>query len=311
MESVEQLTFGIEENQAGERLDKAVTSFDEEWSRVRVQEWIAEGRVTVDGIVKKANYRLRGGEQIIVQIPPIEELNMTPEPMNLDIAYEDEEVIVVNKPRGMVVHPGPGNTENTLVHGLLHHCRGQLSGIGGVARPGIVHRIDKDTSGLLMVAKTDRAHQSLVQQLKDHSVTRRYIAVVNGIIPHEKGTIDAPIGRDPKNRQRMAVVERNGKEAITHFLIQERFQQHTLIECQLETGRTHQIRVHMKYIGHPLLGDPVYSSSHKKSGFSIKGQALHAAIIGFDHPVSGKRIMLEAPIPEDMEKVIRGIRASQ
>lgn len=309
MNQEERFSFVVDENWVGERLDKAVSTYDEEWSRARVQEWIKDGRVMVDGKAKKANYRLRVGEVVEVVVPPIEELDLVPEPMELEIAYEDEEVIVVNKPRGLVVHPGPGNTEGTLVHGLLHHCQGQLSGIGGVARPGIVHRIDKDTSGLLMVAKTDRAHQSLVAQLKEHSVTRYYVAVVHGVISHDQGTIDAPIGRDPKHRKRMAVVEKNGKEAITHFTVLKRFAQHTFVRCQLETGRTHQIRVHMKYIGHPLVGDPVYSAA-KKNPFSIRGQALHAAVLGFDHPVTGERIYLEADLPEDMQKILRKLRGS-
>lgn len=310
MKEGEQFRLVVNEEQAGHRLDKVVTAMQEDWTRSRVQEWISDGRVMINGKIKKANYKVRKDDEIVIEIPPPTPLELIPEPMDLDIAYEDEEVIVVNKPRGLVVHPGPGNTEGTLVHGLLHHCHGQLSGIGGVIRPGIVHRIDKDTSGLLMVAKTDRAHQSLAEQLKVHTVTRRYFAIVLGVIPHDHGTIDAPIGRDVKNRQRMAVVERNGKEAITHFTVLERFERHTLVRCQLQTGRTHQIRVHMKYIGHPIVGDPVYSASYKKSGFAIKGQALHAGVLGFDHPVSGKRILLEADMPEDMQKILRYLRSS-
>lgn len=306
MEVTERIQWKIDEELVGERLDKAVTSYDEEWSRVRVQEWIREGRVLVNGQVKKANYRLRSEDEIEILVPPVKELDILPEEMPLDIRYEDEDVLVVNKPRGMVVHPGPGNYTGTLVNGLLAYCKGQLSGIGGVARPGIVHRIDKDTSGLLMIAKNDRAHQSLVAQLKEHSVTRKYLAVVHGVIPHEHGTIDAPIGRDPQHRQRMAVVQKNGKHAVTHFSVLERFQQTTLIECVLETGRTHQIRVHMKFIGYPLVGDPVYGP--KKNPYPMQGQALHAGVLGFTHPRTGERIILEAEPPEDFQHLLWYLR---
>ncbi|SEN16947.1 RluA family pseudouridine synthase [Lihuaxuella thermophila] len=294
---------------SGERLDKAVSSRNEDWSRVRVQEWIKSGLVLVNGRAKKGNYRLKEGEMIEVLVPPAEELQVEAEPIPLDIRYEDEDVLVVNKPRGMVVHPGPGNYSGTLVNALLAHCKEDLSGIGGVARPGIVHRIDKDTSGLLMVAKNDRAHQSLVAQLKEHSVERVYVAVVHGVIPHENGTIDAPIGRDPAHRQRMAVIHKNSKHAVTHFTVRERFSGTTLVECRLETGRTHQIRVHMKYIGFPLVGDPVYGP--KKNAYPIEGQALHAQVIGFTHPRTGERIRIEAELPEDMERLLHFLRARQ
>jgi 23S rRNA pseudouridine1911/1915/1917 synthase len=290
----------------GERLDKFIPTLHEDWSRARVQEWIREGLVRVDGQPRKGNYRLKEGDLVEVDVPPIEELKVEPEAIPLDIRYEDKDVIVVNKPRGMVVHPGPGNHSGTLVNALLFHCKGELSGIGGVARPGIVHRIDKDTSGLLMVAKNDLAHQSLVAQLKEHSVERVYMAVVQGVIPHDHGTIDAPIGRDPAHRQRMAVVHKNSKHAVTHFTVRERFIDATWVECRLETGRTHQIRVHMKYIGYPLIGDPVYGP--KKNPYAIEGQALHACVLGFTHPRTGERIRLEAELPEDMEKLIRTLR---
>jgi 23S rRNA pseudouridine1911/1915/1917 synthase len=305
----ERYEWEVTDGLSGERLDKAIASFNEEWSRVRVQEWIREGLVLVNGQAKKGNYRLKEGEMIEVLVPPAEELQVEAEPIPLDIRYEDEDVLVVNKPRGMVVHPGPGNYSGTLVNALLAHCKEDLSGIGGVARPGIVHRIDKDTSGLLMVAKNDRAHQSLVAQLKEHSVERLYVAVVHGVIPHENGTIDAPIGRDPAHRQRMAVVHKNSKHAVTHFTVRERFASTTLVECRLETGRTHQIRVHMKYIGFPLVGDPVYGP--KKNVYPIEGQALHAQVIGFTHPRTGERIRIEAELPEDMERLLRYLRARQ
>lgn len=236
-------------------------------------------------------------------IPEPEELDIQPEDMNLEIYYEDADVLVVNKPRSMVVHPAPGHTSGTLVNGLMHHCT-DLSGINGVMRPGIVHRIDKDTSGLLMVAKNDMAHESLVNQLVAKTVTRRYKAIVHGVIPHDKGTIDAPIARDKKERQSMTVDE-NGKHAVTHFQVLERFKDFTLVECRLETGRTHQIRVHMKYIGYPLAGDPKYGP---KKTLDMNGQALHAGILGFDHPRTGEYIQFEAPIPEVFEDALNILR---
>jgi 23S rRNA pseudouridine1911/1915/1917 synthase len=306
IEEETRIVWRVDESAEGERIDKAVTSLDEDWSRSAVQTWIKEGRVTVNGRAVKANYRLEAGDEVTVSVPPVEELAVEPEPIPLDVRYEDEDVIVVNKPRGMVVHPAPGNTSGTLVNALLAHCR-DLSGIGGVARPGIVHRIDKDTSGLLMVAKNDMAHQSLAAQLKAHSVDRIYIAIVHGNIPHSRGTIDAPIGREPHDRKKMAINHKNGKPAVTHFAVLEHWQHASLIECKLETGRTHQIRVHMASIGHPLIGDPVYGP--KKNRYPIQGQALHAKVLGFDHPRTGQRIRLEAELPEDMEKLISLFRA--
>lgn len=290
----------------GERLDKFLARKNEEWSRARVQEWIRAGLAWVNKKNKKGNYRLKPGDNITLKVPPVTEAEIRPEPIPLDIRYEDRDVIVVNKPRGMVVHPGPGNDSGTLVHALMAHCGEELSGIGGVARPGIVHRIDKDTSGLLMIAKNDAAHQSLAAQLKEHSVERVYVAFCHGVISHNHGTVDAPIGRDPKHRQRMTVIAQNSKPAVTHFCVQERFEEATLVECRLETGRTHQIRVHMKYIGHPLIGDPVYGP--KKNHYTIEGQALHAKVLGFTHPRTGERIRLETEWPEDMEKVYKSLK---
>jgi len=306
IEEETRIVWQADESAEGERIDKAVTLLDDDWSRSAVQTWIKEGRVTVNGRTVKANYRLEAGDEVIVSVPLVEELAVEPEPIPLDVRYEDEDVIVVNKPRGMVVHPAPGNTSGTLVNALLAHCR-DLSGIGGVARPGIVHRIDKDTSGLLMVAKNDMAHQSLAAQLKAHSVDRIYLAVVHGNIPHSRGTVDAPIGRDPHDRKKMAINHKNGKPAVTHFAVLEHWRHAALIECKLETGRTHQIRVHMASIGHPLIGDPVYGP--KKNRYPIQGQALHAKVLGFDHPRTGRRIRLEAELPEDMEKLISLLRA--
>ncbi|PFD46598.1 RluA family pseudouridine synthase [Bacillus cereus] len=289
--------------QKNERIDKFVAGINNEWSRTQVQQWIKDDVVTVNGKAVKGNYKVKEEDEITVTIPEPEELDIQPEDLNLEIYYEDADVLVVNKPRGMVVHPAPGHTSGTLVNGLMHHCT-DLSGINGVMRPGIVHRIDKDTSGLLMVAKNDMAHESLVNQLVAKTVTRRYKAIVHGVIPHDKGTIDAPIARDKKERQSMTVDE-NGKNAVTHFQVLERFKDFTLVECRLETGRTHQIRVHMKYIGYPLAGDPKYGP---KKTLDMNGQALHAGILGFDHPRTGEYIQFEAPIPEVFEDVLNILR---
>lgn len=301
MSEVVQVT--VAEEQKNERIDKFVAGINNEWSRTQVQQWIKDDVVTVNGKAVKGNYKVRENDEITVTIPEPEELDIQPEDMNLEIYYEDADVLVVNKPRGMVVHPAPGHTSGTLVNGLMHHCT-DLSGINGVMRPGIVHRIDKDTSGLLMVAKNDMAHESLVNQLVAKTVTRRYKAIVHGVIPHDKGTIDAPIARDKKERQSMTVDE-NGKHAVTHFQVLERFKDFTLVECRLETGRTHQIRVYMKYIGYPLAGDPKYGP---KKTLDMNGQALHAGILGFDHPRTGEYIQFEAPIPEVFEDALNILR---
>ncbi|AAP10813.1 MULTISPECIES: RluA family pseudouridine synthase [Bacillus] len=301
MSEVVQVTVAAE--QKNERIDKFVAGINNEWSRTQVQQWIKDNVVTVNGKAVKGNYKVKEEDEITVTIPEPEELDIQPEDLNLEIYYEDADVLVVNKPRGMVVHPAPGHTSGTLVNGLMHHCT-DLSGINGVMRPGIVHRIDKDTSGLLMVAKNDMAHESLVNQLVAKTVTRRYKAIVHGVIPHDKGTIDAPIARDKKERQSMTVDE-NGKNAVTHFQVLERFKDFTLVECRLETGRTHQIRVHMKYIGYPLAGDPKYGP---KKTLDMNGQALHAGILGFDHPRTGEYIQFEAPIPEVFEDALNILR---
>lgn len=301
MSEVVQVTVAAE--QKNERIDKFVTGINNEWSRSQVQQWIKDDVVIVNGKAVKVNYKVKEEDEITVTVPEPEALDIQPEDLNLEIYYEDADVLVVNKPRGMVVHPAPGHTSGTLVNGLMHHCT-DLSGINGVMRPGIVHRIDKDTSGLLMVAKNDMAHESLVNQLVAKTVTRRYKAIVHGVIPHDKGTIDAPIGRDKKERQSMTVDE-NGKNAVTHFQVLERFKDFTLVECRLETGRTHQIRVHMKYIGYPLAGDPKYGP---KKTLDMNGQALHAGILGFDHPRTGEYIQFEAPIPEVFEDALNILR---
>lgn len=291
----------VDADSAKTRIDKYITEgLDEDVSRSQVQLWIADGHVLVNDSPVKANYKVNQGDRIALTIPAPSVVEIVPEDIALDIAYEDRDVIVVNKPRGMVVHPAPGHVSGTLVNALMHHCK-DLSGINGELRPGIVHRIDKDTTGLIMAAKNDKAHASLAAQLKEHSVNRRYLALVHGNISHDQGTIDAPIGRDPQDRKMYTVTDRNSKHAVTHFTVVERFGDYSLLELKLETGRTHQIRVHMKYIGHPLVGDPVYG---KSKGIKLNGQALHAAVLGFVHPASGQYLEFSAPMPEDMEELL-------
>ncbi|MEV5025002.1 RluA family pseudouridine synthase [Paenibacillus sp. LPE1-1-1.1] len=301
------LEWTAEAEQAGERVDKFVTDMIDEQSvsRTQVQEWIKAGAVLVDGKVAKANLKIAEGNHVVLQIPEPEEAAIVPENIPLGVIYEDSDLIVINKKRGMVVHPAPGHSSGTLVNALMHHCK-DLSGINGMIRPGIVHRIDKDTTGLLMAAKNDLAHISLAEQLKEHSVTRKYIALVHGNLPHDQGTIDAPIGRDLNDRKLFTVTERNSRHAVTHFHVLERLGDYTLVELQLETGRTHQIRVHMKYIGHPLAGDPVYG---RNKTVALKGQALHAARLGFTHPRSGERLEFELPLPADFEYVLTNLRS--
>lgn len=296
------VTLTIEEF-AGERIDKALSLMDASWSRSQIGNWLDDERITVNGAMVKAKYKVKLGDVIEVTVPEVEDLEIIPEDLALEIVYEDADVLVVNKPRGMVVHPAPGHASGTLVNGLMHHCD-DLSGINGVARPGIVHRIDKDTTGLLMVAKNDVAHVSLVNQLVAKTVTRKYTALVHGHIAHEKGTIEAPIGRDAKDRQKQAVIDK-GKHAVTHFEVIERFGNFTLVECRLETGRTHQIRVHMNYIGYPLAGDPKYGP---KKTIDFPGQVLHAGVIGFIHPVTNEYLEFESALPEDFEQLLTELR---
>ena len=275
------------------RLDKVLSERLPEYSRSQIQQWIKEHHVTSKGNVVKANYKVAAGDVIVIQIPAPEELELLPEDLDLEIVYEDQDVVVVNKPQGMVVHPSAGHSHGTLVNGLLYQVK-DLSTINDVVRPGIVHRIDKDTSGLLMVAKNDRAHEALAKQLKDKTSLRKYVALVHGEIPHEKGRIEAPIGRSKVNRKMQAVVA-DGKPAVTHFTVLERFVDFTLVELQLETGRTHQIRVHMQYIGYPVAGDPLYGPKKTLPGH---GQFLHAKLLGFTHPTTGAEMVFEAPLPE-------------
>ncbi len=302
---MEKSMYFVEEEEEGIRLDLYISERQEELSRSYIQKLIKDKLVTVNSKLEKSSYTVKTGDVIELNIPAPRELEITPQPIPLDIIYEDEELLVVNKPQGLVVHPAPGNYDNTLVNGLLYHCRDKLSSINGVIRPGIVHRIDKDTSGLLMVAKTNNAHRSLAEQLKEHTITRKYHAIAMGNIKENNATIKAPIGRHPVDRLRMAVVE-GGRDATTHVRVLERFGEYTYIECQLETGRTHQIRVHLSYIKHPLLGDEVYSSSKVK--FNIKGQVLHARALGFIHPKTSQYMEFEAPLPEYFSRLLQHLR---
>lgn len=282
------------------RVDKVIAETYKDYTRSQVQQWLKAGFVQANGDVIKANYKVKSGDALQVTIPKPEPLDLVAQDILLPIVFEDEELVVVNKPQGMVVHPSAGHPNGTMVNALLYHVK-QLSGINDVIRPGIVHRIDKDTSGLLMVAKNDRAHIALAQQLKDKTSMRKYVALVHGEIPHEKGTIDAPIGRSKTNRKMQAVIE-NGKDAVTHFQVLQRFKEYTLIECQLETGRTHQIRVHMRYIGYPLAGDPLYGPKKTLAG---NGQFLHAKVLGFKHPTTNEWLIFEAPLPELFQKTLK------
>lgn len=279
------------------RMDKVIAEYLEDMSRTQIQDWITNGHVIVNGKTEKASYKVKVGDTIQIDIPEPEPMDVEAENIPLDVVYEDSDVIVVNKPTGMIVHPSAGVISGTLVNALLYHCN-DLSGINGVMRPGIVHRIDKETSGLIVVAKNDNAHRVLSEQLKDHTMTRRYIALVHGSIPHEHGKINAPIGRDNKDRQKMAVTKANSKEAVTNFRVISRFKDMSLVECRLETGRTHQIRVHLNYIGYPVFGDPKYG--HRRDDVS-NGQYLHAKILGFIHPTTNEYVEFDSELPEFFE----------
>lgn len=285
-----------------ERLDKWLAGAVAGLSRSYIQKCIKEGQALVNGTPRKANYRLSVDDEVSFSIPEAVEPEIMAEKIPLSILYEDGDVLVVDKPKGMVVHPAPGHYSGTLVNAVLYHCKGQLSGINGVLRPGIVHRIDRDTTGSLIICKNDLAHQTIAAQLKAHSLNRSYRAIVHGVVAGEEGTVDAPIGRDEKDRKRMAVNQKNGKPAITHYRVLERFGEHTYIECRLETGRTHQIRVHMTSIGHPLLGDEVYGA--RKTPFHLEGQTLHAYMLGFLHPASGEYVEVTAPLPDYFQKLL-------
>lgn len=284
------------------RCDKFIAENVENVTRSYIKKLFDEGRVFVNGSAKSASYKLKTGDEIVFELPETEEIDAKAENIPLDIVYEDNDLLVINKPRGMVVHPAPGNSTGTLVNAVLYHCRGCLSGINGKIRPGIVHRIDKDTTGLLVVAKTNEAHLSLSGQLGDRSLSREYYALVHGNIKEDSGTISAPLARSDSDRKKMAVTKCGGREAVTDFFVEERFTAYTLVRCKLRTGRTHQIRVHMKYIGHPIVGDKTYGV--KKEEFNLPGQLLHAGKIGFIHPSSGERVSFEAPLPEDFKKIL-------
>ena len=304
MNNMEPVVFTAEEK--GQRLDVFVVERFPELSRSHVQKLIEQGNVLVDGSVRKANYKLRGGEAVQVTVPQAEPISVEPEDIPLDILYEDKDIIVVNKARGMVVHPASGVYSGTLVNALLYHCQ-DLSGINGEIRPGIVHRLDKDTSGVMVCAKNDTAHLDLAEQIRTKTAHRTYWAIVHGNIKEEAGIIKGDIGRHPTDRKKMAIVRENGKPAVTHFKVLERFGEYTLVECQLETGRTHQIRVHMTSIGHPLVNDPKYGPK-KTSPFAINGQALHSLQLTLTHPVTKEEMTFTAPLPTDMEKILTGLR---
>ena len=302
-------TVTYQADQTGERLDVFLVRQQPDFSRAHVQKLLRDGGALVDGRVRKANYKLNGNEIITLTIPEAESVEIKAEDIPLDILYEDEDIIVVNKARGMVVHPASGVNTGTLVNALLFHCQ-DLSGINGEIRPGIVHRLDKDTSGVMVCAKNDKAHINLAEQIRTKSAHRIYRAVVHGNIKEEAGIIKGDIGRHLTDRKKMAIVQENGKSAVTHFKVLERFGDYTLVECQLETGRTHQIRVHMTSIGHPLVNDPKYGP-RKTTPFAIAGQALHSLLLTLRHPSTGAEMQFEAPLPEDMKKILTALRDRQ
>ncbi len=294
---MEDFKFRITEEWEGERIDKYACMLMDSFSRSFIQKLIKEGAVYVNGGAVKGSYRVKAEDEVLFRLPEAVEPDILPEDIPLDILYEDQDIIVVNKPKGMVVHPAPGHYSGTLVNALLFHCGSSLSGINGVMRPGIVHRIDRDTTGSLLVCKNDKAHAFLAGQLKDHKMGRCYHAICHGVLREDEITVDKPIGRHPRDRKRMAVNEKNGRPAVTHIKVLKRYAQYTYIECRLETGRTHQIRVHLESIGHPILGDEVYSGG-RKCPFKLQGQTLHAKTLGFIHPVSGEYVEIDAPLPE-------------
>ncbi len=304
---LQQFTVGMQE--AGVRIDKYLAEQLPDITRSYLQKLLKDGSVQMDGKPVKASTKTAAEAVIELRIPEPEEPEILPEELPLDILYEDADVILVNKPKGMVVHPAAGHYSGTLVNALLYHCKGDLSGINGVLRPGIVHRIDKDTTGVLIACKNDKAHNALAEQLKEHSITRKYRAIVCGNLKEDEGTVDAPLGRHPQDRKKMAVVRTGGKRAVTHYRVLERFDRYTYIECQLETGRTHQIRVHMASLGHPLLGDEVYGRT--KAPFKLEGQTLHAMVLGFVHPATGAYMEWEAPLPEYFEELLEKLRRSK
>ncbi len=300
--------FSVSGEDAGVRIDRYLSDQCQEVSRSYLQKLLKDEAVLVSGKPVKSNYKVNAGDNIELSMPEAVEPEIEAEELDLDVLYEDKDIIIINKPKGMVVHPAAGHYSGTLVNGLMAHCRQDLSGINGILRPGIVHRIDMDTTGVLIACKNDIAHNSIAEQLKEHSITRKYYAIVHGNLKDDEGTINAPIGRHPVDRKKMSINERNGREAVTHYKVLERFQQFTYVECQLETGRTHQIRVHMASIGHPLLGDTVYGPA--KSPFRLQGQTLHAGVLGIIHPRSGEYMEFTAPLPDYFEDLLRKLRSS-
>ncbi|HHW58065.1 MAG TPA: RluA family pseudouridine synthase [Clostridia bacterium] len=305
MNIVDNVVLQGEKDDEGKRIDVFLAA-ELDYTRSYIKKLIVDGLVLVNGKTVKPSYKVKENDEVVVNIPEAEKIDVLPENIPLDILYEDDDIIVINKPQGMVVHPAPGNYSGTLVNALLYHCK-NLSGINGILRPGIVHRLDKDTSGVMVVAKNDKAHISLSNQIKERSVLKKYIAIVEGAIKDEEGKIEAPIGRHPFDRKKMAVIE-DGRYALTLYKVLERFKENTLVEAVIKTGRTHQIRVHMAYIGHPVVGDPVYG--FKKQKFKLEGQALHSRVLGFMHPTKGVYMEFEAPLPEYFVRLIEILRRS-
>lgn len=303
---MDELFFTADEALAGIRIDKALSSVFEDFTRSHIQSVLSDGAVKVNGKTVGKSCKLSPGDEVVFTVPEPTILSAEPEDIPLDIVYEDSDLLVVNKPRGLVVHPAPGNESGTLVNALMYHCKGSLSGINGVIRPGIVHRIDKDTSGLLIVAKNDFSHEKLAMQIKDHSFKRQYRAVVHGNIKDDFGTVDAPIGRSTKDRKKMCVTDKNSRHAVTHYEVLDRFDGFTYIKVTLETGRTHQIRVHMSYIGHPVAGDPVYGP--KNGVTKLNGQCLHAGLIGFIHPRDGRYMEFESDLPDYFTAFLKSLK---
>lgn len=293
----------IEKETENLRIDKFLSEELPDMSRSYIQKLIKDGQVSVNNVPVKPNYKLNFGDVLTLEVPELQEPDILPENIPLDILYEDEDLLIINKPKGMVVHPAAGHYTGTLVNALMYHCKGQLSGINGVSRPGIVHRIDMDTTGSLLVCKNDISHNCIAEQLKEHSITRVYHAIVHGVIKTEEGTIDAPIGRHPIDRKKMSINHKNGKAAVTHYKVLQRFKNFTYIECRLETGRTHQIRVHMASIHHPLLGDSVYGPAN--CPYKLQGQTLHAKTIGIQHPGTKQYLEVDAPLPEYFENLLK------
>ena len=297
------INLTTDENNSGERIDKFLSDMLSSYSRSYVQKLISDSLVLVDNKNIKSNYKLRAGDAITIYIPVPRELEVTPENIPLDIIYEDDDIIVINKPKGMVVHPSAGHYTGTLVNALMYHCKDHLSAINGILRPGIVHRIDMDTTGVIVACKNDAAHISISEQLKEHSITRYYYAICYNPVKVTEGTVDAPIGRHPSDRKKRAINFKNGKPAVTHYKVLENFSKYAYIQCQLETGRTHQIRVHMASISHPLLGDTMYCNA--KCPFNLQGQTLHAGVLGFIHPRTGKYVEFSAPLPDYFQDLLK------